>query len=70
MTEEFKTEFREYINDLLVHETKLRLDALLITSIDICREFKDYIDWDNVQWSWIIPQTPDEEKVMKEFRKR
>lgn len=63
-------EFREYIGDLLAQKAKIHLDALLISSIDICREFKDYIDWDTIQWSWIIPQTPDEEKVIKEFRKR
>ena len=63
-----ESEYREYITKVIKHNEKIPLDIFLASSINLCRELKDQIDWENVDWRYFLPQTEEDMKVLKEFR--
>lgn len=63
-----ESEYRENIIHILEHNEKIPLDIFLASSINLCREFKDRILWEDVDWRYFLPQTKEDMKVLKEFR--
>ena len=63
-----ESKYREHVTNILQQNEKIILDIFLASSINLCREFKDQIDWENVDWRNFLPQTEEDMKVLKEFR--
>ena len=63
-----ESKYREHVTNILQQNEKIILDIFLASSINLCRELKDQIDWDGVDWRNFLPQTEEDMKVLKEFR--
>lgn len=64
MTEE---ETREHIKDILGPNPKTKLYFTPLLSYDFCREFRDKINWKEVDWNWLDCHWEKGKKFIREF---
>lgn len=62
-----ETKAREIIDKFATINGKIPYNHQIMKSINFAREFADRIDWNGVAWQWLLPDTEDDVKLIREF---